>query len=136
MNPFSILWRNEAVIFHVRAGGCGGCGDMVDEWIRSQGKYRLRTTESVSPRQADIIVITGPLYGPALESALSVIEQAPIGCKVLVLGDCASGCGPGFKNGEAENDADLDMSFDYKIEGCPVDRQSLAKVVKRCLGLS
>ncbi|MBN1289690.1 MAG: hypothetical protein JXA49_08655 [Actinobacteria bacterium] len=136
MNPLSAFWRNETVVFHLRAGGCGGCADVVDEWIRSSGRDRLKTTECVSPRHADIIIITGLSCAPAASAAVSIIEQAPAGCRIIVMGDCAAGCGPHRKTGEDPTRLDFEISFDSRIEGCPAGRQSIAGEVKRCLGSS
>lgn len=134
MNPLALFWNREAIIFHVRVGGCGGCGDVVDNWIRSSRNSRKRLVECSSPRHAELVIVSG--CGPELleEVVLSVTEQTPRECRVLLVGDCALGRGPfGADNGRVKQygrDAG-DVSI---IEGCPADEDSIAEGVSRCLG--
>lgn len=123
------------MVFHLRAGGCGGCGDKVDNWIRSAGEKRVRVVECVSPRHADIVIVSGPLRGPFAETGKSVVEQAPEGCPVIMLGDCAAGGGPLCDALGEEAHAGWTIKADLEVDGCPVEKQSLSKGVKRCLGL-
>ena len=107
-------------VFHVRLGCCGGCGDLVDVVLRDRFEGRPRVFECESPRHAGLLVVTG-LWSPGLtEAALEVIEQAPTGRKVVLVGDCALGRGP--LSGIVRAGAELpgSMEPDAAIEGCPV----------------
>lgn len=136
MNPLALLWNREAVIFHVRAGGCGGCGDMVDNWIRFSRGARRRPVECSSPRHAELLIVTGCRPELLEEAVLSVIEQAPRGCQVLLVGDCALGCSRFGDGKEPVKQTGIDTRAFSKIEGCPVEEGSIEEEVHRCLGWS
>lgn len=134
MNPLALLWNREVVIFHVRAGACGGCSDTVDNLIRFSRGSKWRLVECASPRHAELVVVTGCRPELFDEAIRSVIEQATKGCRVLLVGDCASGRDPFGDAGEREEHSSVDAGADSKIEGCPVGEDSIAREVKRCLG--
>ena len=136
MNPLTVFLYDEAVIFHIRAGGCGGCGDVVDGWMRSYSGRWWKPLECGTPRHADLVIVTGCPLDDYHEAVMSVIEQAPHGCKTLMMGDCALGssqvCGPSGKKSPLAADACKRL----KVSGCPVEEGLITGEVKRCLGLS
>lgn len=119
------MFRGKEInVFHVRAGGCSGCGEMVDEFLESTPRVVVCDT----PRHADVVVVTGFLTEPLSEAALAVISQAPEASRLLVVGDCATGEGPisGCKPG-------MDRALGLEPEvmrGCPVSLESLAERVR------
>lgn len=113
--------------FHIRLGGCGGCGDNVDMLLRGGPRGHVRLVECGSPRHAKLVIITG-LWNPGLSGAASLVAaQAPSGARIVIAGDCALGLGPysdALKHLEAATDhvgADLIMS------GCPLSLDELAE---------
>lgn len=136
MNPLVLFWNREVPVFHVRAGGCGGCGDIVDNWIRFSGGSSWRPVECLSPRHAGLIIITGCNSESCEEAALSVVEQAPEGCRVLLVGDCGRGLGPFIDENEKAARSAVEGRADSAVEGCPVEEDSIVRGVKSCLGWS
>lgn len=124
------------MIFHVRAGGCGGCGDVVDSWIRLSRDSRKKPIECSSPRHAELVIVTGCGGGLLKEAVLLVIEQAPKECRVLLVGDCALGRCPFGDEKETAEQSGCFAGEVSRIEGCPVDEVSIAGGVSRCLGWS
>lgn len=130
MNPLSLLWRREITVFHIRLGGCGGCGEMVDRLLRD-GRGGTTALECSSPRHAGLIVVSGIWTGELGELALDVIDQAPKVRRLLVVGDCAAGRGPVADASRTAVRVSDYLLPDLEVEGCPVMLESLVEGVKR-----
>lgn len=124
-------WKRNLVVFHLRLGCCGGCGDVVDSMIRDRYRDRPRVVECSSPRHAALLIVSGScdegLEGPALE----VISQAPEGTPVLAVGDCPLARGPfAGKLAGAVSLGDL-LEAGGEVAGCPPSLDAIGEGVRR-----
>lgn len=127
MNSFTAPWAQEITVFHVRMGGCAGCGLMVDTLLRDGFRGTPRLVECDSPRHAYLLVVTGFWTGELSGAALNVISQAPVAHRLLVVGDCALGRGP---LAAKVDDVTRHLEPDREVDGCPVTLESLVKGVR------
>lgn len=113
-------------VFHVRLGFCGGCGDLADVVLRDRFEGRGPLVECDSPRHARLLVVTG-LWRPGVsEPALEVIEQAPVGRKIILIGDCALGRGPMIESLRAAALPE-GLKPDLEVPGCPVSIKTICE---------
>jgi Ni,Fe-hydrogenase III small subunit len=125
MNLSGLLSRRVGV-FHVRLGSCGGCGDLLDVVLRDRFEGRGPLVECDSPRHVRLLVVTG-LWGPGVTGpALDVIEQAPVGRKIILIGDCALGRGPLLESLRA-GALPEGLKPDLEVPGCPVSIKTICE---------
>ena len=107
-------------LFHVDAGDCGGCalelratrGVMLD--LR---RYGLDFT--ATPRQADVLLVSGPLARNARESVILTWQAMPDPKWLVGIGDCAVDGGV-FKGSYAvDGGIGAVLKPDLLIPGCP-----------------
>ena len=107
-------------LFHVPTGGCGGCGRELAALtgaLYAMERFGLRFTNS--PRQADVLLATGPLTAN-LRDALAQAYAAMAEPKwVVSVGDCAVDGGV-FKGSYAvEDGVGGAVPVDLLLPGCP-----------------
>lgn len=129
MNPLTLFLRRQYSVFHIRVGGCGGCGDVVDFLLRDPRAGKLNITECSSPRHADLIVVSGFYTEIMAEAAGEVISQSPADCRVLIVGDCQLGMGP-FE----EKLHSLEVVPQLRIGGCPPSVDSIQEGLRSVAG--
>jgi Ni,Fe-hydrogenase III small subunit len=128
MNGFAPRARRISV-FHVRMGGCAGCGEMVDTLLRDRIRGAPRLSECDSPRHADLLVVTGFPAEELDRAALTVVSQAPSARRLVVVGDCAlGGATPADRLREAGGVARY-LEPDRELPGCPVALESIIEGV-------
>ena len=107
-------------LFHAPAGGCGGCehelgalsGPLYD--LERFGLHFVRT-----PRQADVLVATGPLTANMQEALLQAHATMASPKFVVAIGDCAVDGGV-FKGSYAINGGiGQALPVDLIVRGCP-----------------
>ena len=65
-------------LFHINSGSCNGCDiELVAVLTPRYDVERLGFKLTGSPRQADIVVVTGPVTKQSLDRVLSAISQVP-----------------------------------------------------------
>jgi Ni,Fe-hydrogenase III small subunit len=88
------LGRSLAVL-HLQAGGCGGCA-LETRALRSPRydleRFGLRFVNS--PREADVLLVTGPATRNMTEALTRAWAATPEPKWVVAVGDCAAGAGP------------------------------------------
>jgi Ni,Fe-hydrogenase III small subunit len=114
------LGRSLAVL-PVESGGCGGC--MLE--VRALAglaydleQFGLRFVDS--PRQADVLLVTGPATRNMSEALARAWAATPEPKWVVAVGDCAAGTGP-FQGGYAVEDGGVHavLPLDLVVPGCP-----------------
>ena len=76
-------------LFHINAGSCNGCDiELVAVLTPRYDVERLGFKLSGSPRQADIVVVTGPLTKQSLNRVLRTIAQVPEPRCIVTMGSC------------------------------------------------
>lgn len=118
-------------VFHVRLGCCGGCGDMVDIELRCRARGRPDVAvECDSPRHAGLLLITG-FWSPGIAAAaLLVVDQAPEGRKVLLVGDCALGRGNFLSSTRTAGPLPDGLEPYIEIPGCPVSAEEIRERIR------
>jgi len=113
------LGRSLAVL-HVGAGGCNGCEleiRMLDGLVYDLARFGLRFV--ASPRQADVLLVTGPVTRAMHGALRHAWEATPDPKFVVAVGDCAIDGGV-FKGSYAiTGGIDSALPVDLTIRGCP-----------------
>ena len=76
-------------LFHITAGSCNGCDiELVAVVTPRFDAERLGFKLAGSPRQADIVVVTGPITSQSLPRVLRAISQVPEPRCIVTMGSC------------------------------------------------
>ena len=76
-------------LFHINAGSCNGCDiEVVSVLTPRYDAERLGFKLVGSPRQADILVVSGPVTKQSLPRVLRAISQAPDPKCIVTIGSC------------------------------------------------
>ena len=107
-------------IFHVNAGSCNGCDiELVSILTPRYDAERLGFRLAESPRQADIVAVSGPITMQTRDRLVRVLSQVPEPRVVLSLGSCPRSCNV-FKGSYAvAGPLDRYTTVDVSIAGCP-----------------
>lgn len=106
-------------IFHVNAGSCNGCDiELVSVLTPRYDAERLGFRLTGTPRQADIVVVSGPITMQTRDRLVRVLAQVPEPRVVVSLGSCPRS-GNVFK-GSYSIDGPLDKwtEVDVSVGGC------------------
>lgn len=106
-------------IFHINAGSCNGCDiELVSVLTPRYDAERLGFRLTGTPRQADIVVVSGPITLQTRDRLVRTLEQVPEPRVVVSLGSCPRS-GNVFK-GSYAIDGPLDKwtHVDVSVGGC------------------
>jgi Ni,Fe-hydrogenase III small subunit len=113
-------------IRHVNTGSCNGCElelRALNNVLYDLERFGLRFVES--PRQADVLLVTGPLTRNLREALEAAWDATPEPKWVVAVGDCATDGGV-FKGSYAVNSGiAAAVSVHLTIAGCPPSPQQL-----------
>ena len=127
------LGRSLALL-HVETGGCGGCASELRALEGVLHDLRRFGLEFVStPRQADVLVVTGPLTRNARE-ALTLAWRGMAEPKwVVALGACAVDGGPFRDTYAVEGGAEAALPVDLVVGGCPPTPEAMLSGLRALL---
>ena len=107
-------------LFHVPTGGCGGCErelTALTGLVYDLERFGLRFVGS--PRQADVLLATGPLTANLQEALAQSYTAMPEPKWVVAVGDCAVDGGV-FKGSYAvHGGVGMAVPVDLLVRGCP-----------------
>lgn len=106
-------------IFHINAGSCNGCDiELVSVLTPRYDAERLGFRLTGTPRQADIVVVSGPITMQTRDRLVRTLAQVPEPRVVVSLGSCPRS-GNVFK-GSYAIDGPLDKwtEVDVSVGGC------------------
>ena len=106
-------------IFHINAGSCNGCDiELVSVLTPRYDAERLGFRLTGTPRQADIVVVSGPITMQTRDRLVRTLAQVPEPRVVVSLGSCPRS-GNVFK-GSYAIDGPLDKwtHVDVSVGGC------------------
>lgn len=106
-------------IFHINAGSCNGCDiELVSVLTPRYDAERLGFRLTGTPRQADIVVVSGPITMQTRDRLVRTLAQVPEPKVVVSLGSCPRS-GNVFK-GSYSIDGPLDKwtHVDVSVGGC------------------
>ena len=76
-------------LYHINSGSCNGCDiELVAVLTPRFDAERFGFRLAGSPRQADIVVVTGPVTKQSLNRVLSAISQVPEPRCIVTMGSC------------------------------------------------
>ncbi len=76
-------------LFHINAGSCNGCDiELVSVITPRFDAERLGYKLAGTPRQADIVVVTGPVTEQSLPRVIRTINQVPEPRCIVTMGSC------------------------------------------------
>ena len=106
-------------IFHVNAGSCNGCDiELVSILTPRYDAERLGFRLAESPRQADIVAVSGPITMQTRDRLVRVLSQVPEPRVIVTLGSCP--CSGNVFKGSYSVVGPLDkyVPVDVAIAGC------------------
>ncbi len=113
-------------LFHINSGSCNGCDiELVAVLTPRYDAERLGFKLTGSPRQADIVVVTGPVTKQSLDRVLRTIEQVPEPRCIVTLGSCPES-GNVFKDSySVAGPLSKYVPVDVAIAGCAVKPETV-----------
>lgn len=133
-------------VFHLNTGSCNACDiEILDVLTPFHDAERFGVKLVVSPRHADVLLLTGPITLESLPKVINAVEAAPRPRIILALGSCGSGGGiwhdtysttggvRGLKKILDERGIVVDAI--YYVPGCPIRPEALLYAVALIKGL-
>ncbi len=106
-------------IYHVNAGSCNGCDiELVACLTPRYDAERFGFKLAGTPRQADIVVVSGPVTSQTKERLLRVLAQVPEPKAVVSLGSCPRSCNVFKGSYSVEGPLDKFTHVDVSVAGC------------------
>ncbi len=103
----------------INTGGCNGCDIEIVSTLAPKfdiEQYGIYVHNN--PREADILVITGPVTLPWKDKLVEIYNKVPEPKIVIAVGACALSGGI-FKEGNVYAPVDKFVHVDAKLPGCP-----------------
>lgn len=122
-------------IFNINASSCNGCDiELIASTTPKYDVERLGVELVPSPRQADVLVVTG-LVNPMMRERLKMIyEQIPEPKYVIAVGACALGGGVMKGCYNVGHGVDKVIPVDLFIPGCPPRPEAITYGIMKLLG--
>jgi NADH-quinone oxidoreductase B subunit len=129
---------NSPWVLHFNSGSCNGCDIEILATLTPRFDVeRLGIKLQASPRQADILLVTGPVTRQARDRLLRIYEQMPEPKYVVAIGSCALSGGVFQGCYNVMNGVDKVIPVNAFIPGCPPRPEAIIDgVVKLLSGLS
>jgi len=127
-------------VFHLNTGSCNACDiEILDALTPYFDAERLGVKLVVSPRHADVLLLTGPITYESLPKVIRAIEAVPRPRFILALGSCAVGGGIWHDTystigGVPEllkilKNRGIEVDGVYYVPGCPIRPEALIYAV-------
>jgi len=142
----SSILKKSIWVFHLNTGSCNACDiEILDALTPYHDAERFGVKLVVSPRHADVILLTGPITAESLPKVLNAIEAAPRPRIIVALGSCGSGGGIWHdtystiggvnKLLEILKERDIEVDAVYYVPGCPIRPEALLYAVAVIKGI-
>jgi membrane-bound hydrogenase subunit mbhJ len=107
-------------IFHVNASSCNGCDiELMASLTPRYDAERFGVELVPSPRQADVLVVTGIVNPMMRDRLLRIYDQVPEPKRVIATGACALGGGVMKGCYNVGHGVDKIIPVDIYVPGCP-----------------
>jgi formate hydrogenlyase subunit 7 len=130
--PVPAALAGSVQVRHVDAGSCNGCEIEVAAVfgpVYDAERYGARLV--VSPRHADLLLVTGVVTHNMAEPLRRTLEATPTPRLVLAVGDCARNCGAlagGYGVAGAVSDI---VDVDLTVPGCPPEPDRIVAALRQ-----
>ncbi len=126
---------NSPWVLHFNSGSCNGCDIEILATLTPRFDVeRLGIRLQASPRQADILLVTGPVTRQARERLLRIYAQMPEPKFVVAIGGCAISGGVFQGCYNVMEGIDQVIPVDAYIPGCPPRPEAIIDGVVKLLG--
>ncbi len=126
---------NSPWVLHFNSGSCNGCDIEILATLTPRFDVeRLGIKLQASPRQADILLVTGPVTRQARERLLRIYEQMPEPKFVVAIGCCAISGGVFQGCYNVMDGVDNVIPVNAYIPGCPPRPEAIIDGVVKLLG--
>ncbi|MBW2965122.1 NADH-quinone oxidoreductase subunit B family protein [Candidatus Woesearchaeota archaeon] len=107
-------------VFHLNTGSCNGCDIEIAAALTPRYDAERFGVKLVgSPRQADVLLVTGPVTKEMADRAKRTYEQMPNPKYVICMGSCGSTGGVFYNSYNTLGGVDKVMPVDVYVPGCP-----------------
>ena len=125
---------NSPWVLHFNSGSCNGCDIEILATLTPRFDVeRLGIKLQASPRQADILLCTGPVTRQARERLLRIYEQMPEPKFVVAIGSCALSGGVFQGRYNVMDGIDHVIPVNAFIPGCPPRPEAIIDGVVKLL---
>jgi NADH-quinone oxidoreductase B subunit len=126
---------NSPWVLHFNSGSCNGCDIEILATLTPRFDVeRLGIQLQASPRQADVLLVTGPVTRQARERLLRIYEQMPEPKFVVAIGGCAISGGVFQGCYNVMDGVDRVIPVNAYIPGCPPRPEAIIDGVVKLLG--
>lgn len=123
-------------ILHFDTGSCNGCD--LEVWALLTPRYdveRFGGVNKANPKQADILLITGPVTKKCEDRLRNLYEQVPEPKLVMACGNCASTGAPFHNCYNVCHGVDKVIPVDVYVPGCAARPEALIDGFVKALSL-
>ena len=123
-------------VYHVNTGACNGCDiEVIDTLTPYYDAERFGIKLVGSPRHADVLLVTGPVTRPMVDSLRRVYEATPAPKLVFAVGSCPTDGGIWYDTYNVVGGLDKVIPVNFYIPGCPPRPEAIVYGVAQALGL-
>lgn len=113
-------------VFHVNSGSCNGCDIEILAALTSRYDTERFGIKLVgSPRQADVLLMTGPITSKQIDRVERIYEQTADPKYVMVIGTCGTSGGVFDGCYNIEGGIDSHIPVDVYVMGCPAKPEEI-----------
>jgi NADH-quinone oxidoreductase B subunit len=123
-------------VYHANTGACNGCDiEVINTLTPYYDAERFGIKLVGSPRQADVLLVTGPVTRPMADSLKRVYEATPAPKLVFAVGSCPTDGGIWHDTYNVVGGLDKVIPVNFYIPGCPPRPEAILYGVAQALGL-
>jgi NADH-quinone oxidoreductase B subunit len=123
-------------VYHVNTGACNGCDiEVINTLTPYYDAERFGIKLVGSPRHADVLLVTGPVTRPMVDSLRRVYEATPAPKLVFAIGSCPTGGGMWYDTYNVVGGLDKIIPVNFYVPGCPPRPEAIVYGVAQALGL-
>jgi Ni,Fe-hydrogenase III small subunit len=132
------IGRRAVAVLALETGGCGACAQSIAA-LHAAGYAEELAARKItfvrSPRQADVVLVSGPLSTTAESAVRRILDQVPEPQALVAAGNCAiNGC---VFAGSPQISASVSEALDVHIElpGCPPTPTAILNAISKAAQL-